>query len=190
MSKRKLNSGGSVTGGTGDVKPQYFTISTGDAGAIDDYVTQAFVLPIARISTTKTKSVVFEILSVDYFLNMRNVLDNQTVEFAYLTTSTARNDGDTSSLIALADDLTLPRTLAPVVRVTEMLTTGATGFSFPQHVDTTDNNGNGILIATDRIIIVGGGIGNASVGNYTAKIKYRLTAVDITEFVGIVQSQQ
>jgi len=54
----------------------------------------------------------------------------------------------------------------------------------------TDNMGNGILIATDRIFVVGGSFGSALVARATCKILYRQTNVGVMEYIGIVQSQQ
>lgn len=188
--KRKYSSRDTLTGGTGDIKPQVFTIETGVAGAVDDYVVGTFVLPVPRFGTMKTKATIFEILSIDYYMAIRNNNDNAVVEMCYLTTSTNRTSGETCNLGAIVLDVSLPATIAPVVRTSTLSTNGATSFTFPTHVDMTDGAGNGILIATDRIIIVGGGVGNTLAGNYIAKIKYRMVNVGIAEYVGIVQSQQ
>ena len=60
----------------------------------------------------------------------------------------------------------------------------------PISVDMTDNNGNGILIGTDKLFIVGGAVGDSTAGNTICKMLYRLVNVGITEYVGIIQSQQ
>ncbi len=60
----------------------------------------------------------------------------------------------------------------------------------PIVIDTTDTDGNGILVATDRLFIVGGNLSGIVAATYVAKIMYRLVEVGITEYVGIVQSQQ
>lgn len=188
--KRARTSGGSLTGGTGDVKPQIFTMNSGLAGALNDYVVTAHVLPIPRFGTQKAKATVFEVLWVDWYLSVLNVLDNQVTEACFLTTSTNRSDADTATLTTIAEDINDPKTFANIVRVTQLLTSGAAAFHLPVHVDLTDSNGNGVLIATDRLSIVGCGVGNAVAGDYTAKIGYRMTNIGISEYVGIVQSQQ
>ena len=60
----------------------------------------------------------------------------------------------------------------------------------PISIDMSDGLGNGTLIATDRIFVIGGSANNASVGSVTGKILYRMRLVGIEEYVGIVQSQQ
>ena len=60
----------------------------------------------------------------------------------------------------------------------------------PVIIDLTDNNGNGLLIATDKLFIVFANLNGTVVGSAVAKVKYRLSNVGITEYVGIVQSQQ
>ncbi|KKK78384.1 hypothetical protein LCGC14_2844120 [marine sediment metagenome] len=190
MSKRKLNSGGSVTGGTGDVKPQVFTMNTGTAPAIDDYVINTTVLPVPRFGTMKTKATVFEILWVDWYLNIVNIQDNQATEIGFLTTNTNRSDGETSTLGSFAADLLDPRTFAPAITSNTLTTSGAAAKRYPIRINMTDSNGNGMLIATDRLVVVGGGVGNATAGDYVAKVGYRMTNIGIAEYVGIVQSQQ
>lgn len=188
--KRRRTSGGSVTGGTGDVKPQYITAQTNTAGAVDDYVVNSIVLPVPRFGTTKAKTTVFEILSVDWYIGILDDADPSGVHFAFLTTATNRSDGDTSTLASFVTDLLDPRTFAAVSR--HRLLSGAAGQSVhtnPLHVDLTDDNGNGVLVATDRLILVGGAVGNTAADNYIAKILYRQVDIGIEEYVGIVQSQ-
>lgn len=186
--KRARTSGGSLTGGTGDVKPQFLTLSTGTT-AVNDYVVNQVSLPVPRFGTMKTKATIFEILSVDWFLGLGNLTDATTQEWGFLTTSTGRVDGETSTAVTMVEDLEDPKVFAPVIWATSQLTSGTFSMTWPIHVDLTDNNGNGILVATDRLFIVGANIAGAA-ADYVAKIKYRLVNVGITEYVGIVQSQQ
>lgn len=190
MSKRGRSSGGSQTGGTGDVKPQFLTLSTGGAAAADDYVVEQVALPVPRFGTMKTKATIMEILSVDWYLNIADIADVGKTNWAFLSTATSRSDGDTSTLATADLDITDP--LVMFFALAHLSSTAAGTFrqEMPIHIDGTDNNGNGILIATDRIFIVGGNVGGTALGNYTAKVKYRLVNVGITEYVGIVQSQQ
>lgn len=188
--KRARTTKDTLTGGTGDVKPQIFTMNSGIAGAIDDYVVTAHVLPIPRFGTQKTKATVFEILWVDWYLNILNMLDNQTSEIGYLTTSTNRVDGETANLTEFTRDINDPKTFAVAVTGNVLVTSGVTLRQYPIHIDLTDGAGNGMLIATDRLTVVGAGIGNAVVGDYICKVGYRMTNIGIAEYVGIVQSQQ
>lgn len=188
--KRARTSGGSITGGTGDVKPQIFTIETGIAGAVDDYVVNTVVLPIPRFGTQKTKATVFEFLKCSFYLNIRNATDAQVIEAAFITTVTSRTDGETFTLGALSTDIGDPRTIACAVHTSGLTTSGSSAVQYPIVIDLTDNNGNGVLVATDRVSIVGGAVANSVVGNYICKILYRMTNIGVAEYVGIVQSQQ
>lgn len=188
--KRARTSGGSFTGGTGDVKPQILTITTGEAGAIDDYVTAQSALPVPRFGAMKTKATIFEFLSVDWYINVENASDETVhADFAFLSTVITRTSGATSSLDSFANDCIDPRNFACVYKGISVLTSGTNVIEFPIHVDLTDNNGNGILIATDKIVVTGGSFSPAIVGSYTAKILYRLVNVGLQEYVGIVASQ-
>lgn len=181
--KRSRTSGGSQTGGTGDVKPQILTLSTGKANAVDQYVVASVPLPVPRFGSMKTKATVFEILNVDWYLNPADFASSG-VDFAYLSTGDVdRSTGDTSTYATFLDDLTDPRTFACVLD---------TENTMPVTIDLTDSNGNGVLVATDKIIVTMGNVGGTSgtPGTGICKVLYRLVNVGITEYVGIVQSQQ
>ena len=76
------------TSGLGDVKPQILTLST-VAAAVDDYAVDSIALPVARIGGAKTKAVVFEILSVDWYLDTEGVGDITHSAAGYLSTGTS-----------------------------------------------------------------------------------------------------
>jgi len=103
-------------GGTGDVKPQYFTMKSG-AMLANQYDVVSFALPVPRFGTMKTKATVFEILSLDWFLAIDAQLDGTHVTWGFLTTSTARLGNEPALLLALQQDLAEPRTLGPAVQV-------------------------------------------------------------------------
>ncbi len=188
--KRARTSGGSVTGGTGDIKPQYLTLNTG-VTATDDYTVNQVALPVPRFGTMKTMATIMELLSADWYINLVDSNDADKTDFAFLTTSTTRQDADTSTLASAATDVEDPQTFGFVmVNHFQVTAVGISSFSQPIHIDFTDDNGNGILVATDRLFVVGGNVGGTAAGNYTCKLKYRQVNVGITEYVGIVQSQQ
>lgn len=189
MSKRARTSGGSFTGGTGDIKPQQWTIHTGEPAAGDDYAVNQVPLPVPRFGTMKTKATVFEILKVLWYPAVDSG-DTVVTDFCYLTTSTARTQDEASSTGTMIADLLDPRTFAFCIWNSNITTSGGRGKPMPFTVDLTDNNGNGYLIATDQIFAVSGNVGGASPADSFAKIIYRLVNVGITEYVGIVQSQQ
>ena len=188
--KRARTSGGSVTGGTGDIKPQVLTLDSGTAGVIDDYTVNRIALPVPRFGTMKTKATVFEILWVDWYIGIEDFADHENTKIAFLTTSTTRSDAETCDFNSMASDVTDPRTFAAVI-VEKILETSGIGIqNMPLRVDMTDSNGNGFIVATDQIFVVYGDAGGSVVASAVAKMCYRLVNVGITEYVGIVQSQQ
>ncbi len=88
----------------GDVNPQILTVSTGLAAAADDYAVNQVNLPVSRIGGSKTKAQVMEILRVDWFLALENALDFNSTDWGFLTTVTARGDGDLSTVGSEAAD--------------------------------------------------------------------------------------
>lgn len=190
MAKRARQSGGSVTGGTGDIKPQILTLSSGVATLVSDYVVRQNSLPVPRFGSSKTKATIMEILSVDWYLNLEDIQDATHTNFGYLTTNTQRTNQETVTTTTMREDAENSRTFAMAVIHRGFVTSGMSIIAFPISIDMTDSNGNGLLIATDQLFVVGGNINGTVGGSYIAKIKYRLVMVGITEYVGIVQSQQ
>jgi len=107
-----------------------------------------------------------------------------------LSTIIGRTTGSVSTLASAEGDVAEPRTFAFVIQNRTIITEGSSGIQYPIRIDLTDRNGNGILVATDRIVITQGSVGNTALGGAIAKIGYRLVNVGIKEYVGIVQSQQ
>jgi len=193
MKRRRLNerksSGGSVTGGTGDIKPQLLTLTTGTAGAVDDYVTASIALPVPRFGGSKNKATIFEFLWVDWYIGMENSADNSYSQWAWLNTAPTRADAETSTLSSAVVDVLDPRAFAFALESRALTTSGITQTSYPQRIDLTDQNGNGYLVATDKLVVTCGAAGNTAAVSAVAKVAYRLVDVGIEEYVGIVQSQ-
>ncbi len=190
MAKRARTAGGAgLGGGTGDIKPQYLTLSSGD-NVMDTYDVTQFALPVPRFGTTKTKATVFEILSIDWYLAPAVLTDGVHSVFAYLTTATNRVDTEPFILTDIALDLGRSQSFGAVVENNILITTGGLNANLPKSVDLTDGAGNGILVATDSITLVVANVDDAANAVTVAKVKYRLTNIGIAEYVGIVQSQQ
>lgn len=190
MAKRaRAGSGAALGGGTGDVKPQFLTLTSGDQ-APDTFNVVTFALPVPRFGTMKSKATVFEILSLDWYLAPALLTDGVHAMFGYLTTSPNRSDTEPFILQDIAIDVARPQTFGAVGENNILIVQGGLNASFPQHVDLTDGAGNGILIATDSLSMVMGNVDNSANAISVVKVKYRLTNVGISEYVGIVQSQQ
>jgi len=187
---KRSNGGGSRTGGTGDIKPQIMTISTGLSSAPDDYVTNQVQLPVPRFGMQKNVATIFELLWVDWFLAIEDISDVTATHWAFLSSALLRTDAETATLVTWGEDAIEPRTFAMAAFRRDLTTSGATAFVYPIHINLTDNNGNGFLVATDRLVATMGTVGNTGACQSVAKIGYRLVNVGVQEYVGIVQAQQ
>jgi len=185
-----------LTGGTGDVKPQYMTLSGNASAAGDDFTVTTFALPILRPGVRKEDlATVIEILRVDWYYGFPEEGDFAVFLGCYLTTNPVRSTGDTASLAAFQDDMVDGSTLAAQAHsVSKDVTTavGETVFwrDWPKTIDTTDGMGNGILVATNDISIVAMALGDGNTNRCIAKVLYRFVNVTVMEYVGIVQAQQ
>lgn len=181
---KRQRANGSRTGGTGDIKPQYLTVSSGTNG-INLYAVNQVALPVPRFGSQQGRTTVVEILSVDWYLGALNLLDGGHSAWAFLTTGSDRTAADVAAVIDLAEDIRDPLTFALVVAG------GSDAHKFmPIHFDLTDNNGNGMVVATDKLFVVYGDRDNDAASEAIAKIKYRLVNIGMKEYIGIVQSQQ
>jgi len=185
----KRGRGGSVTGGTGDIKPQILTMVSGTSTAGQYNVIQQN-LPVPRFGTMKTKATVFEILSLEWYPQLSDIADPDSVYFGYFATQQLRSTGDTTTGATVGTDVADPVTFGAFAVQKDFTTSGATVLYYPVSLDLTDGNGNGILIATDRLFLHTANIGASTQGTTTVKVKYRLVNIGINEYVGIVQSQQ
>lgn len=180
---------GSFTGGTGDILPQTLTLACNNNGS-DDYDVTNHFLPIPRTGTARNRATVFEILWVDWYLDPSSLLSDDGAVFGFLATSALRSDGDTSTLASFALDCANPFSIAPAIWVNNFTSSGSATYDMPKRVDLTDGNGNGQIVATDRLVLIIGNVGTSvGVNEASCKVGYRMVNVSITEYVGLVQSQ-
>lgn len=188
--KKRKTSGGSLTGGSGDVKPQFLTATSVSAAGIDDYTVIAINIPRLVLQDGSGVATIMEILRLDYYMGLRDLGDADASHWAFLNTQQRRVQNETANLASAINDLSDPTTFGFILNHKHTTTTGALGEHFPHSYDCTDSNGNGILIATDRLFLTGGATGNTITSPVTVKILYRMYNADLIDYVGIVQSQQ
>lgn len=174
-----------MTGGTGDIKPQIMVFA--NAIAADDYTVVRQVLPVPRFGTQKSKSTIFEILTLRYIFSSQGSETGATI-WGYMTPTTVIENDDTSNATTFQVDIRSSRNFGFVYWTTNLVTEGGNNTKWPITVDMTDRNGNGFLIATDEMNFVCGNTG-ASTGHCRVEVTYRLVNVGLEEYVGIVQSQ-
>jgi len=177
-----------VTGGTGDIKPQWMVLNS-SVITTAQYTSNKFPLPSNRFGNTKGSSVIVEILKAQWFGQMANLADTAETVVGIISTSQLRTTTDACTLATIEDDFSNANVLDGVVRNEVVTTSGQKSTVLPIVHDLTDNNGNGILVATDNIFLTTGGLSIANVGVMTVRLLYRFVKVTLAEYIGIVQGQ-
>lgn len=176
MPKRSYAATG-LTGGTGDVNPQYLS-GFGGQSANDTETTTTISIPIQRLPSSG-RAQVMEVLKV--IVRMPTPLETDSnVGCAFSTSS----KGTTAA--AWSDS----QVFAQFDSVSRVTTSGQFINERFQERDLTDGAGHGYLIGTDNIYLQVYSSATSTTNTVSFKILYRWKNVGITEYVGIVQSQQ
>lgn len=187
----KRSRDGSLTGGTGDVNPQWFTTATQAIGST--YADTGTTIPRERLPYG-SRSQVMEILKVQLIFSSTTTFTQTaaTAESAriYLTTSSFGATEPTTSQQA--------GKVIAIKRIDLLSVAAAPAASFQMiglydMIDLTDSAGHGLLVATDQVftgmIQTSAAIPFAA-GGVAWRIMYRWKNVGLQEYIGIVQSQQ
>lgn len=167
-----------LTGGTGDVNPQFLT-ATVTQSAADISTTLEFALPVPRFSAKSGRSLVMEILRVNYVVGDLVAPAGQISVIGFLATS--------ESAVALSD----PTIFSFFAR--DGLFATAVGFSYGSRKYTdnlNDGAGHGFLVATDQLFLTAQTVATGAANVIVAKLYYRFKEVSLQEYIGIVQGQQ
>lgn len=181
MPKRSASS--SLTGGTGDVNPQWM-VTFVTQSANDTTTSTAFPNPVPKYPGSQGRAIVMEVLAVQMIFDDVALPANNAAMVLALATS----DQTGATVTALFRS---GRVIA--LRSLDLIYATSAGFAWVERIkeiDLTDEAGHGILVATDNIYptLASTSTGAANVG--TIRIKYRLKEVGLAEYIGIVQSQQ
>lgn len=177
-----------LTGGTGDVNPQFYTgVINKDAG--DDLKTSAFISPGSKsiFGIGKAGATVMELLKI-YVIHPDFEVDTAAIKHQARRLVFCTSDPGVESL-----ELGAPSVIAQfgdVLRSAFTATQSSHLYCDNVHIqDFTDNFGHGVLVATDYIYVsaVTSAMENAT--KHQFKILYRFKNVGLTEYIGIVQSQ-
>ncbi len=171
------NSRNQLTGGTGDVNPQFqsFTLTQ---SAADTTTSSQIVLAIDRLRSTGNRVGVVEVLSVSF--------DWRTP----LTAATASNL--TAAITSKSFGTTKVQFSEPTLIAYYHESQGAvaTPYSYPVWFNLTDSAGHGILVATDSIFFQVSSTTTGLTNVVDAKIEYRYKNVALQEYVGLVVAAQ
>lgn len=188
-----------LTGGTGDVNPQTLVTQRVFASANNSFAHNvlSFPMPVPRFSSTSTTSIVVELLGVEYYY------DSVPVQQAAIASATTFGAGIAT---AIATQPTLGalfeqpniidlnnHLIASTIDGTPTNVAAHTQFEGSRYEDLTDQAGHGLLIATDRMTVFAycqTNVPATQLVGVRAKLYYRFKKVTLTEYIGIVQSQQ
>ena len=167
-----------LTGGTGDVNPQWLSALTEQSAA--DVTTQSEVnLPIPRFAAKAGRAIVLEVLAVDFI-------------FADFGAAPAANSFVLCTLGTNQNDTAIASSAVFAVVLLDSIFTSAVGVSVQNLVyrqNLSDGAGHGILIATDSIFMTVISAATLQANAFVAKILYRFKEVSLSEYIGIVQGQ-
>ena len=180
---------GKLTGGTGDVNPQWYR-GTLTMTAPNIASTLAFISPIGKGIAAKTGSAtVMEVLKVQFILPILSGVGAGAETVRFRTVGLSTRDHATTHLQGEEPDIIAYHTDSSVGAFTALqgyhLQVWAT-----VEKDLTDGAGHGVLVATDYIYFQGDTDGFAAEGKFSFGILYRFKNVKLVEYIGIVQSQQ
>jgi hypothetical protein len=180
----------SLTGGTLDVNPQWLSGTAAQSGA-DTTATTQVVLPIQRIAANApNNAVVLEVLKI--WLEHTNLPASASATETTDTIVTAFSTTNTGTTNAAMGDSNIFGWHQLTNR--SAFTAAGTYYTIvkdaPFVLDLTDGAGHGILVATDSIFVQVQSAGTGNTNTVPWKILYRWKRVSLTEYIGIVQSQQ
>lgn len=201
---------GSLTGGTGDVNPQWYrtTVSIPNVSAApgSNAIQQGvagFPTPVPKFNQRQDKSIVMELLKVMWTNDVDWTFTGASPSGVLEVTSQVLTKNPAGGGPVLPTDGSVVDNYvyreAFDVSSTAIVASDLVHDGVVIH-DLTDGAGHGILIATDNVYIAASVIGYntaASGGNLVfisnkmyASLLYRFKEVALAEYIGIVQSQQ
>lgn len=174
--------GNILTGGSRDYKPEYMTITA--SAANNTSASSAFPLPVLRnfSSGNGSRAQIVEVIKV--LVEFPNIFASAAAYSDLRFHLSTKNHGTTAT--TLAD----PDTFVSLGLESYFLTSGQAVIQSHQSFDFTDGMGNGILVATDNIYAQLSNVSTGQTVSVSAKLIYRIYSASVTEYVGIVQSQQ
>lgn len=167
-----------LTGGTGDVNPQYLTFSAVQSSLNETVVVESPLNLGPSATVKKGKALVFELLKIqsEWAGNFNDGLVN-SVTIVFTTQESAQSINSPAAFYEF-----------PIIN--RNILNDLTFTIIPKDVqDFTDGAGHGILIATPSIFMIFGSVGLDLVSACAAKVFYRWKEVSIEEYIGIVTQQ-
>jgi hypothetical protein len=171
-----------LTGGTGDVKPQLLT-HTFAQSANDTATTETVPLPVMRnfSGPSGKRAQIVELLKI--YMHYGSALPE--VDANYSAHFMTKNPG--AAVAAVQGDASI---IASFGWQSALTTSGMYVHPKNDVIDLTDGAGNGVLVAVDNLFISQVSNASGTQNSNACRILYRVYSADVTEYIGIVQSQQ
>jgi len=176
MKRSRVSS--SLTGGTGDVNPQWLKATVLQTGA-DTTTTATIVLPVTRLASPANPTII-EVLKVYWILTNQAEVDS--TQTGHLSTK----NFDTTAISGFIE----PSDIDAVYWTDKITTSGQFANFQPIEHDLTDGMGHGVLVATDNLYLQLASASTSAANRASVWILYRFKRVNVQEYIGIVQSQQ
>jgi len=178
-SRKRRRADGSLTGGTGDVNPQWMSFHT--AQSANDTGTGGSVQPPVSLSTGE--NLAMEILRIYVRGPSPGTQANEGVTW-WLST---KNFGATAPALGLGDATTVMLDGF----TSNLLTSGSQSANFVRMYDMTDGDGHGVLVGNQNLYWGINSFSTANTNTVDWKILYRAKRISDSELLGIVlQSNQ
>lgn len=163
-----------------DEKPQFLNCSVTETAA--NTFTQAAAIPtgVNGQNVSKDKVRVMEIMKIFVIATLDTLAEDGGLEYQITTKSKA----------AMVDATSISDAILYDQIETQLVTSGGIVRSNTTVYDMTDGAGNGICVATPSLYVAAKGTGQANARAYIFKILYKFTEISVSEFIGMVQSQQ
>ena len=179
--------GDALTGGTGDVSPQWLTFNSLLLSAANTYTETTINLPITRLPVPKGKAMVLELLKARFQFPQ---VDLNPTAGGSLISIFGQINPTSQAAIGLGN----PQTFAQSSLILRGAFTAAGSYESVYRgdveCDCTDGAGHGVLVATDNLFFGANTAGFNAAATFNCKLLYRFKIVKLEEYIGIVQSQQ
>lgn len=185
--KRASAYGDSLTGGTGDVNPQWLSFKVTQSGA-DAITVLTLTLPVQRLPNGN-RAMIMEILQIMMDFPLMTTVAAAVGAYNIRVNVCTSNPGTAGT--PTFDD---PHVIAMCQKENvNSFTAAGTLYQVnfePQVINLDDGAGHGLLVATDNLFIQCSSVSTGVANVVSGKIKYRWKDVSLAEYIGIVQSQQ
>ena len=178
-----MSSAKELTGGTGDVNPQYLSVTVTQT-SVNSTTTAEVPLPIPRVALKKGRAIVLEVLKVLYDqFNITTAATGTGDSHVYALIGTSPTNTEVTDREVFDFDHTEINSIAGLPAALFHITTNT-------HVhDLSDGAGHGLLIASPALYFTIRSFESAILNAVQFKVFYRFKEVALEEYLGIVSVQ-